>query len=203
VQGCSLRTVEVNGEVYMSVVRPDGIYYLDPEYAYDDYVVGVGEAPGQRSIPWRLMTNTQGANRAHDAWCHLQQLDLTVGNFIGTMRYGIQGWDVNGRPVLKQKLMRDDGPDDPLPYDRSDKLQVQKQIQEWFFFAESVEEDDVVLHSQGQIGLVQYRYAPISVNVGYEYGSIETFEYGRAGNDADQRTTDNGVPMPYIDTRRP
>jgi hypothetical protein len=50
---------------------------------------------------------------------------------------------------------------------------------------------------------VQYRYAPVSVNVGYEFGSIETFEYGRAALAADSRTTDNGVPMPFVDTRRP
>jgi hypothetical protein len=60
-----------------------------------------------------------------------------------------------------------------------------------------------VRDSAGQISLVQYRYAPSTVNTGYEYGSVETFEYGRSSNAADARTTDSGVPMPYIDTRRP
>jgi hypothetical protein len=50
---------------------------------------------------------------------------------------------------------------------------------------------------------VQYRYAPISVNVGYEHGSIETFEYGRDAAVATSTTTDNGIPLPLLDSRRP
>jgi hypothetical protein len=58
--------------------------------------------------------------------------------------------------------------------------------------------------SYGQINLVQYRYTPISVNPGYEYGSIETFEYGRASSLAANVTTDypNGIPAPVVDYQR-
>jgi hypothetical protein len=75
---------------------------------------------------------------------------------------------------------------------------------EWFFYASSiVDEDGVVQPSSGQINLVQYRYTPVTVNTGYEWGSVETFEYGRAGNAAGDRNTVNGVPIPYVDTGRP
>jgi hypothetical protein len=49
---------------------------------------------------------------------------------------------------------------------------------------------------------VQYRYAPVSVNVGYEYGSVETFEYGRDVALAASNTA-NGIPVPALDARRP
>jgi hypothetical protein len=57
--------------------------------------------------------------------------------------------------------------------------------------------------SYGQLSLVQYRYAPISVNAGYEYGSVETFDYARAMESWTERLTDSGVPIPFNDPRRP
>ena len=70
-------------------------------------------------------------------------------------------------------------------------------------YAESVEEEGVTLESYGRINLVQYRYTPASVNIGYEFGSVETFEYGRASTTADAASTyPNGVPLPYVDTTR-
>lgn len=60
-----------------------------------------------------------------------------------------------------------------------------------------------VSRSFGQISLVQYRYAPVSVNVGYEYGSVETFDYARATDSWTDRLTDAGVPIPFNDQRRP
>ena len=57
--------------------------------------------------------------------------------------------------------------------------------------------------SYGQINLVQYRYTPVSVNVGYEYGSVETFDYARASASWTERLTDAGVPTPANDPRRP
>ena len=75
------------------------------------------------------------------------------------------------------------------------------------------DDDDIVDHvsaesvdgevSTGQIDFVQYRYTPVSVNVGYEYGEVETFEYGRSQVQATDRTTFNGVPTPMADTARP
>lgn len=254
VQGVSLRKIEFGGRTYMSVVRPDGIYYLDPRYDRDDVVDPDTLEVTAEFIPWRLETNTQGANRAHDAWCHLQQANVVVGNFLGHLRYGIRGRDLHGRAVEVAKVIHDDGTDSLLTgdtWDLEDYLLIQADLKEWFFFAESVPEELPawttnsgytdgervtdggaafvcigpvgigglppaedpghwggldpwpVQRSTGQISLVQYRYTPVSVNVGYEYGSVETFEYGRAGNAMADRTTDNGVPMPYLDTGRP
>jgi hypothetical protein len=203
----SLRKVEVNGRLHLAVSTARGIFVFDEDQHVDDILVETGGVwqPEQRSIPWLLETNTQGANRAHDAWAHLRQVSLMVGVFSGTLRYGVRGWDVHGQPIDKSKLLRSPAAvaADGLPFDLEDHLQVARDMKEWFFYAESVEEAGAVLPSQGQLSLVQYRYTPVSVNVGYEYGSVETFEYGRAGNDLAQRTTDNGVPIPMIDTRQP
>lgn len=205
IQGCSLRTVEVEGRIFVTVVRPDGIFALDDTRSADDVVVTseFGETVEQRNIAWRFETNTQGANRAHDAWAHLQQANVQVGNFQGSLRFGIRGRDVHGRPVQVEKVLRDDAAPGDQAWDLEDYLLIRRDLKEWFFFASSVEVESVVQPSAGQINLVQYRYTPSTVNTGYEYGSVETFEYGRAGNDAADRNTDNGVPMPYIDTARP
>jgi len=190
-------------------VHPDGIFYFDEYYGFDDVVDPATKLVSARAIPWKLETNTQGANRAHDAWCHLQQMNLHVGNFLGTMRYGLHSWDVNGKAVEVAKVVRDDNPVDvPVPYDLEDYLSIRRDLRDWRFFAESVLDDDgvTVLPSTGQISLVQYRYTPISINVGYEYGSVETFEYNRpVGGPTLTPLQDviNGVPVPYVDQRRP
>jgi hypothetical protein len=203
VQAQSLRKFEQDGQVVMSVIRPDGIYFFDDSYTLDDYVTG--SEIGSRAIPWLLETNTQGANRAHDAWAHLQQVGIVVGNFQGVMEYGVRGIDLNGKMINVRKLTRDGNPvpTDGTTFDLEDYLQIRRDLKEWFFYANSVVEDDVVQPSAGQLSLVQYRYLPSTVNTGYEFGSVETFEYGRAGNAEADRNTVNGVPMPYIDTGRP
>lgn len=207
IQGQSLRKFQQGDQVVMSVVRPDGIFYLDETYFVDDHIEEVGGVPTvvQRNIPWRLETNTQGANKAHDAWCRLQQLELQVGMFLGQMRYGIRSHDVHGKHIELSKVLRDAGEASDTAWDLKDYLLVRRDLREWRFFAESVDDEETgeTLFSRGQINLIQYRYVPTTVNVGYEYGSIETFEYGRAGNDANSRNADNGVPMPFIDTTRP
>lgn len=225
IQGVSLRKIEHGGRLYMGVVKSDGIYYLDPLSNTDDYVVdwdadGLDENDdpldplppavpeiAQRYIPWRLETNTQGANRAHDAWCHLQAILMNVGNFQGTMEWGVHSWDIHGKPIEKQKITRDlNDPDTEnfLPFDLEDQLLIKRDVKEWFFHASSVlDEDGNVLPSFGQINSLQYRYLPVSVNIGYENGSVETFEYGRATENWVERTTDNGVPIPTFDQRRP
>jgi hypothetical protein len=56
----------------------------------------------------------------------------------------------------------------------------------------------------GLIAVVQYRYTPVSVNVGTEFGSVETFEYGRNVADGGPDSySQNGIPLPYTDTQRP
>lgn len=204
IQAISLRKVEQNGQLHMSVIRPDGIYYLDDNYSYDDYLVITdplfehGEVHS-RPIPWLIETNTQGANRAHDAMANLQQANVVVGNFQGVMRYGVKGWNRHGKAFDKSKIIGDADPPGTLPYDLEDKLLVREQAAEWFFYASSVEGE----HSSGQISLVQYRYTPLSVNDGYEYGSVETFDYGRVEAGSATQITTNGTPVPMIDVRRP
>lgn len=201
-QGVSLRKMEFGGKVGMSLVRPDGIYFFDEAYDRDDIVTGDLTVQTQ-FIPWKLETNTQGANRAHDAWANLQQVGLSVGNFIGEMHYGVRGLDVNGKRVEKLKVLGDHNDPGDTKFDLEDYLKVQRTMKEWFFFAESALDDEgAVKPSTGQINLVQYKYTPVSVNVGYDYGSIETFEYGRDVALAESNTV-NGIPVPMIDTRRP
>lgn len=210
IQAQSLRRIEQGGRIYMSVVRPDGIFYLDPEYAQDDYVNEVGQIAA-RPITWKLETNTQGANRAHDAWAHLQQANIVLGYFQGFMVYGLHGHDVNGMDVRIEKMIGDNNSPDGLAFDIEDYFRIARDMKEWFFYARSATLKDVmsggdetsILPSYGQLNLVQYRYAPISVNVGYEYGSVETFEYGQSMFESPVPTTDFGVPKPYVDTGRP
>lgn len=204
IQANSLHKLELNEKLYMAVVRPDAIFVLDERAVRDHYSLS-GET-SERAIPWRMETNTQGANRAHDAWAHLQQVNVTLGNFMGRMRYGIVGHDMHGKSVRVEKITKDlttvDLTERPLPWDVEDHLLIRKVLKEWRLFAESVVDDsNVVAMSFGSINLVQYRYTPASVNIGYEYGSVETFEYGRAASLSDPATNyPNGVPAPYVDT---
>ena len=206
VQGIALSKLEVEGRLYLGLARPEGIFVFDEEKVTDD-----ASSPGgtvQRAIPWKLVTNTQGANRAHDAWARLQQANVTLGNWRGSMKYGIRGQDLNGKWVEIEKIYhsKELGPYEPLvrqePFDISDFLLVRRDMMEWAFFAESIEVNDVLQPSFGQISLVQYRYTPSTVNTGYEFGSPETFAYGRTSTGHSSNTF-NGVPEPYIDSNRP
>jgi hypothetical protein len=196
VQGNALRVFNVGPREVLGVTRPDGLYYLDPTARLDDYVGADGKVY-QRPIPWRFETNTQGANRAHDAWAHLQQLGITLGNFLGTMRYGVRGHDVHGQHLTFEKEFSATGVDenDGFSWDVDDVLLIRRDMKEWFLFGSSVPDKE----SWGSLGYAQYRYTPVSVNVGYEYGSIETFEYG--SNPAGY--SENGIPLPYMDYTRP
>lgn len=220
VQGSSLRAMDIDDVVMMSVVHPDGIFVFNEDRYSDERFnpdTGVLE---DVPIKWYLETNIQGANRAHDAWANLQQANAMVGNFIGQLRYGIEGQDVNGMHVrIEKELVSTNPPPDVVteqdlldgyvmptlrPTQREDYLLVRKIMKEWVFFAGSIDDvvDDVEVprFGGGQINAVQYRYTPASVNVGYEYGSVETFEYGASA--AANATTDSGTPKPYVDMSR-
>lgn len=220
VQGTSLRAMDIDNVVTMSIVRPDGIFvFHEDRYSDERFNVDTG-ALEDVPIKWYLETNIQGANRAHDAWANLQQANAMVGNFIGQMRYGIEGQDVNGMPVRLEKVLVSTNPPPDIvteqelldgyvmptlrPTQREDYLLVRKIMKEWVFFAGSVDDvvDDVVVprFGGGQVNAVQYRYTPATVNVGYEYGSVETFEYGASA--AANATTDSGTPTPYVDMSR-
>ena len=208
----ALKRIFVDNRVQLGVVTPQSIMYLDDHYHMDHTRKG---APGnystvEKAIPWKLKTNTQGANRAHDAWAHVQQIGITMGSFYGTMRYGIESWTVEGKPLDISKVYRQPvtlklGNKHDLPFDHEDYMQIRRDIKEWFFTASSETDPETgeVLPSSGQISLVQYRFSPVSVNVGYEYGSVETFEYGRSADNWTQRSSINGIPIPAIDPRRP
>ena len=203
-QGQALRKIEVGGYLYMALVRPEGFYIFDPLRSVDE-APKTGGGTQRSSIPWRLETNSQGANASHDAWANLQQLQVTFGSFVGSMEYGVRGWNVHGRPVETKKQYNQlnyvNLEARPLPFDSEDYLLVRENMKEWSFFAQSIKEGSVVKPSYGQLSIVQYRFTQASVNVGYEYGSVETFEYARAKSNWGSRTTDNGVPIPVIDTR--
>ena len=203
-QGQALRKIEVGGYLYMALVRPEGFYIFDPLRSVDEAPKS-GGGTQRSSIPWRLETNSQGANASHDAWANLQQLQVTFGSFVGSMEYGVRGWNVHGRPVETKKQYNQlnyvNLEARPLPFDSEDYLLVRENMKEWSFFAQSIKEGSVVKPSYGQLSIVQYRFTQASVNVGYEYGSVETFEYARAKSNWGSRTTDNGVPIPVIDTR--
>ena len=204
----SLKKVDIGGKLFMCVIMVDGFYVLDDLEMYDQ--INVMGTSTDRPIPWMLESNTQGANRAHDAWCHLQQVNIMMGNFYGDIKYGIRGWDINGKAVEMSKVLRSwelvAAPHIPVntlinQSDLEDFFLIRKDLKEWRFFAESIDDQP----SYGQINLVQYRYTPTTVNVGYEFGSIETFEYGRASTAmvGTEQRTDSGTPKPYTDIRRP
>ena len=196
VAGTALRKLEVDGLLYMAIASGNSIYVFDNEQDHDDE--WDGSTWVERGIPWEAVTNTQGANKAHDAWCVLQQVNVTFGNFTGECVYGIRGKDVNGQPIeIKKHYRAPHRGHDPLDrYDLEDFLQVRKVMKEWEFFWSSAPRPKN--RSYGSVNFVQYRYMPASVNVGYENGSIETFEYSQRDS-----TSVNGVPIPFADTTKP
>ncbi len=170
-------------------------------------------------IPWKFETNTQGANRAHDAWCHLQQVQVTFGSWLGTARYGVRGKDVNGFDVDISKLFTDDRHIFDTGYEWSihDRLRIARDMMEWAFYAESVFDnpngtEDFIPGLQewpsegvagtGLFAVIQYRYTPASVNVGTEFGSVETFDYAENVANGPNGYAINGAPTPYVDYRR-
>lgn len=148
VQANSLHTLEIGGKIHMAITRPDAIFIFDTRETLDEFSDS-GET-SFRAIPWKIETNTQGANRAHDAWCRLAQANITLGNFIGSMRYGIRGWDRNGRRIDESKIVKsnvellEDDPAGvdlrarPLPWDMEDYLEINRDLKEWVFYAESL-----------------------------------------------------------------
>ena len=199
VQGSSLKKLELDGLLYMGVVSDDVIYVFDEEYDHDDYYDTATSQWRQKGIAWSAVTNTQGANKAHDAWAFLHQVNVTFGNFTGECVYGIRGRDRHGKLIEVKKhyvspQLLGHSPFDR--YDQQDYLQVKRIMKEWEFFWESAETPKN--RSYGSIGFVQYRYSPASVNVDYAYGSVETFEYQN-----NMPLYSNGVPEPYADTVKP
>lgn len=203
ISAMSLRKIEHNDRLYMAVVRPDGIYRLDELEYMDQW------PDGDKAIPWFFQTNTNAASAQADRWVQMHQVGVTFGNIYGTVRYGVQSWTVDGKPLDIHKVYRQPLPinfkERPLPFDHDDWLLVRQYTQQWFFSASSVVDPKTgdTLPSYGQISSIVYRMAKASANVGYELGSIETYEYAHADDGWTQRTAINGIPIPIQDPRRP
>lgn len=221
VQGISLRKLQIGDKLYMAIVRPDAIFIFD-ELAYqDEYAQGA--ATLRRNISWKIETNTLGANRNHDAWARVRKAEVHAGDWIGTFEWGVRGTDVNGYEINYKKRSKSPQDDDGIDLsgglvgggvdlgDANDSLYIDRDVMEWVFYASSIEaplpDTDVptTWMSYGQIDFVQFMLTQLSVNVGSEKGSIETFEYQRNAYGGQYQGTDvtrNGVPMP-MNTRRP
>ena len=222
IQGISLKKLQIGDKLYMAVVRPDAIFILD-EMAYaDEYAEGADTL--LKNISWKLETNTLGANRQHDAWAQLYQASVHVGDFLGTFEWGVRGTDVNGIEVQrKNKRTSSKQSDEGVDLsngrvsggvdlgDTWDQMSIQRDMMEWTFYAQSVEAPlpgsdgaPETWMSFGQIDYVQFMITQMSTNVGYEAGSVETFEYLRDASHGPSNTgpTRNGVPMP-MNTSRP
>ena len=196
VQGTSLKKVEVDGLLYMGVTSGRSMFVFDQEHDSDDvWEDGAWTTVG---IAWEAITNTQGANRAHDAWATVQQANVTFGNFTGECVYGIRGKDVNGMEIeVSKHYISPEDTHNPLErFEQQDYLLVRRIMKEWEFFWRSAPRPKN--RSYGSVAYVQYNYAPATINVGYEFGSIETLEYGLR-----TQNFSNAVPEPYADTRLP
>lgn len=144
--GISLRKMAIGDKPVMSLTRPDGIYAFSEQFMLDAYNTGAegGYLVSELPFHFEAETNTQGANRAHDAWAHLQQLIINLGNWKGGLRYGVRGKDVNGRVVEEMKTFRanNDGTNETPTmndvYDQEDFLLVRRDMKEWTFRVESI-----------------------------------------------------------------
>lgn len=224
VQGISLKKLQIGDKLYMAIVRPDAIFIFDEMCLIDEYAQGA--ATRTRSIPWKLETNTLGANRQHDAWAHVRKAEIHMGDWLGGLEWGIRGTDINGQYVEIKKRSHTNQDSAGITTtggivgggvdlgDSSDSLYIARDIMEWTFFANSIFDvapgsegvaEPQTWSSFGQIDFVQFMITQLSVNVGSDKGSVETFEYQRNAYRGDYRATDitrNGVPMP-MNTRRP
>jgi hypothetical protein len=181
VPAIALRKLEVAGKLRLGVVTPETVYYFADE-VMDDHYFPPTNVLQTRPIPWRFETNTMGANRSHNAFAHLQQAVVSLGNFYGALDYGIRFVDSsNLKPIdIHNRVLRPGDPSDGLwPKDTEDPLLIRKATKEWVFYASSVVANGELQSSFGQFDFVQFRYLSVSVNQGYEMGSVETFEYGR------------------------
>lgn len=146
VGGISLRKMAIGGKPVMSLTRPDGIYAFSEQFMVDAYNTGAAGSYIISELPFKFEaeTNTQGANRAHDAWAHLEQLIVNFGNWKGGVRYGIRGVDLHGQQLEFMKSFRanTDGttqtPTSDDVYDQEDFLRVARDLKEWVFRVESI-----------------------------------------------------------------
>ena len=125
-------------------------------------------------------------------------MSINLGDFLGSMRYGMRGLTLNGFRRIEISEFTAVGVDENDGVDLGRRGHA----------AGAQGHEGVVFCSgrwwttQGRArlgGLAQYRYTPVTVNVGYEYGSVETFEYGANP----EGYSLNGIPLTYMDYTRP
>ena len=208
VQGISLRRVEYKDQLYLGMLTDRGLMIFDPSSFVDDARL-LGGTLTTAPISWSFETNILGANSRRDMAVNLRKATLHLGDWYGTMEWGIRGMDLYGRVLERKKLYQtiqdtpyitderiDDGDD---LGDTKDELQTDASLIEWTLFANSSPGKT----SYGQIDMARFMFSPLSTNVGYNLGDIDTVEYSRnvmRGNDG---YTQNGIPVPRQDTRRP
>lgn len=211
VQGIALKKLQIGDKLYMAIVRPDAIFIFNEMSYTDEYADGA--ATLRKNIPWKLETNTLGANKAHDAFALVYKMQAHVGDFVGQFKWGIHGWDVYGFEVNEFKITKSGqdmtGIDTTNGLiqggvdlgDTTDDFNIQRDMMEWTLVIESNGEEMFF----GQIDFVQFMLTQLSTNIGYENGSVETFEYQRNAYSVSNPGTSitvNGVPMP-MDLTRP
>jgi hypothetical protein len=211
IQGISLHKLQIGDKLYMAVVRPDAIFILDEKMYADEYAVGADTQI--RNIEWSMETNTLGANKQHDAFALVYKMTAHVGDFLGSFKWGIKGYDVHGNEVKIEKTTHNKQDMTGVVLsngrvasnvdlgDTQDELAVERDMMEWTFYASSVE--NKIFY--GQLDFVQFMLTQLSTNIGYENGQITTFEYQRNLVDGPYNGTAisrNGVTMP-MDTARP
>ena len=215
IQGIALRRMELGDYLYMTVVTPSAVFLLDPQTYADERPTAEGTTES-RGISWKWETNSLGANTRRDVQVMMQNARLHFGDWVGKMKWGIRAWDGHGRQIDMNKIFQgvQDGIELPVPDhridplfdlgDTSDVLQLRTPLQEWTLYGESLEDEEgnPVL-AYGQMNMARFMFTQQSVNAGYNEGVIQSFEYQRniaSGNDS---ITQNGIPRPIQDTRRP
>ena len=208
VQGISLRKVEYKDQLYLGMLTDQGLMIFDPSSFVDD-VRPLGGTLTTQPIPWSFETNLLGANSRRDAAVDLRKATLHLGDWFGSMEWGIKGMDLHGRVLDRKKVYhaiqatpntsggrvsagQDLG-------DTRDELQAEGAFIEWTLYANSIDG----VNSYGQIDMARFMFSQLTTNFGYNLGALDTFEYQRNAVSGNNDYTQNGIPRPRQDTRRP
>ena len=208
VQGISLRKVEYNDQLYLGLLTDRGLMIFDPSSFVDD-VRPLGGTLTTQPIPWSFETNLLGANSRRDAAVDLRKATLHLGDWIGSMEWGIRGMDLHGRVLDRKKVYHaiqatpanSNGrvsPGQDLG-DTRDELQAEGAFIEWTLYANNIDG----VNSYGQIDMARFMFSQLTTNFGYNLGALDTFEYQRNAVSGNNNYTQNGIPRPRQDTRRP
>ena len=208
VQGISLRKVEFKDQLYLGLLTDRGLMIADPASFVDDDRPINGVLTTQ-PISWSFETNLLGANSRRDAAVDLRKATLHLGDWFGSMEWGIRGMDLYGRVLDRKKVYHAiqstpstaDGRVNPGQDlgDTKDDLQAEGSFIEWTLYANSI----AGVNSYGQIDMARFMFSQLTTNFGYNLGALDTFEYQRNAASGNNGYTQNGIPLPRQDVRRP